>query len=231
VCFVLFVVILPLMSLVVFDLDGTLVDSQLDLANSTNEMLEGYGASALPVARVAGFVGEGARVLVERAMAAAGVRATIDEALDRFREIYGRRLLEHTRPYDGLAAVVRDAAARVPLAVLTNKPEAPTRRLLEAFDLAAAFSWVIGGDSGFPRKPDPASLRHIAQAAGVEAAAVLFVGDSMVDVETARRAGVRMCVARYGFGHLRGELVLADDEIVAETPADVGPIIERFLGR
>lgn len=217
------------MPLVVFDLDGTLVDSQLDLANSTNEMLESYGARALPVERVAGFVGEGARVLVERAMAAAGVRAPVGDGLDRFRDIYGRRLLDHTRPYPGIPDVVRAAAARVPLAVLTNKPEAPTRRLLEAFDLASAFAWVIGGDSGFSRKPDPGSLLHLAREANVEVSKVLFVGDSMVDVETARRAGVRICVARYGFGYLRGELVLAGDELVAITPADVGPIIETFL--
>jgi phosphoglycolate phosphatase len=215
--------------LVVFDLDGTLVDSQLDLANSTNELLEGYGARALPVERVAGFVGEGAKVLVERAMAAAGVEAPIAEALDRFREIYGRRLLEHTRPYPGIVEVVRAAEARASLAVLTNKPEAPTRRLLEAFDLARAFSWVIGGDSGFPRKPDPESLRHLAREANVDARHVLFVGDSMIDVETARRAGVPMCVARYGFGYLRGELELSGDELVAERPADVGTMIERFL--
>ncbi len=218
------------MTLVIFDLDGTLVDSQLDLANSTNEMLEGYGAAALPVERVAGFVGEGAKVLVERAMSAAGVDVPVEAALDRFRDIYGRRLLEHTRPYPGIAEVVRAAAARASLAVLTNKPEAPTRRLLEAFDLAAPFAWVIGGDSGFPRKPDPESLRHLAREANVDAPHVLFVGDSMIDIETARRAGVRMCVARYGFGHLRGELVLSGDELVADCPADVGQVIDRFIG-
>lgn len=217
------------MPLVVFDLDGTIVDSRLDLANSTNELLEGYGAAALPVDRIAAMVGEGARKLVERALAAAGVHRGLDEALVRFREIYDRRLLEHTRPYPGIDAAIRVAAARARLAVLTNKPEAPSRRLLEAFDLLAPFSRVIGGDSGFPRKPDPAAIRHLIADARATPAQTLLVGDSMVDVETARRAGVRICVARYGFGHLRGELVLGGDELVADTPEDVGRLIEAAL--
>ena len=217
-----------LVSLVIFDLDGTIVDSQLDLANSTNEMLEGYGARPLPVERVAAMVGEGAKKLVERALAEAAISADLDEALSRFRVVYDRRLLEHTRPYAGIDEVIRAPGALARRAVLTNKPAGPSQRLLEAFNLAAEFEWTIGGDSGFPRKPDPSAVRHLIACAGTTAAHTLFVGDSMVDVETARHAGVRMCVARYGFGHLRGELVLNGDELIADTPEDVGKIIAGF---
>src|ERR1043165_4483525 len=141
------------MRLVVFDLDGTLVDSRRDLAESTNEMLESYGAPALPVDDVARMVGEGAKVLVERALAASGLDPHEPDALTRFREIYDRRLLIHTRPYDGIETAVRKISQTATLAVLTNKPEAPSRRLLDAFKLASYFPSVIGGDSGPPRKP------------------------------------------------------------------------------
>jgi phosphoglycolate phosphatase len=216
------------MPLVIFDLDGTLVDSRLDLANSTNEVLESYGAAPLPVDAIAAMVGEGARRLVQRAREAAGLRVPLEEALARFRAAYDRRLLEHTKPYAGIAHGVRAAGALARLAVLTNKPEAPTRRLLDAFALLESFDWVLGGDSGFPRKPNPSGVLHLMAQAGASAADTLFVGDSMIDVETARRAGVPICVARYGFGHLRGELELRGDELIASEPTDLPAIIARF---
>jgi phosphoglycolate phosphatase len=216
-------------SLVVFDLDGTLIDSRLDLAESTNEMLESYGARALPADAVAGMVGEGARLLVQRALEAAGLDPGQPDALDRFRAIYDRRLLNRTRPYEGIAGVVERAFERASLAVLTNKPEPPTHRLLDAFGLARYFPRVIGGEAAFPRKPDPAALQFLMKEAGSTPATTLMVGDSMIDIQTARRAGTPVCVAMYGFGKLRGELVLRGDELVAETPADVGLVIERFL--
>ena len=88
---------------------------------------------------------------------------------------------------------------------------------------------MIGGDSGFPRKPDPSSVRHLMTAAKTVPHETLLVGDSMIDIETARNAEVTVCVARYGFGHLRGELVLRGDELVAWTPRDVGKAIDYFL--
>lgn len=209
------------MPLIVFDLDGTLVDSQRDLADSTNEVLTTYGAAPLPMETVAGMVGEGALRLVARALAAAGLDRDVSEALGRFREIYDRRLLVHTRPYPGVPEMARDLAAQARLCVLTNKPEAPSRRLLEAFGLAAHFTSVIGGDSGFARKPDPAGLLHLIEESDGDAASTVFVGDSMIDVETARHANVRMCVALYGFGRQRGDLVFRGDELLAEQPADV----------
>jgi phosphoglycolate phosphatase len=209
------------MSLIVFDLDGTLIDSRLDLAESTNEMLASYGAAALPVDQVAMMVGEGARKLVERALAAVGLDSAEPDALDRFRAIYDRRLLVHTRPYDGIPDVVRRLSAAHRLAVLTNKPDAPTRRLLDVFELAPHFQRVIGGDSRLPRKPDPAGLQALMDEYGASPATTWLVGDSMIDVETARRAGTRMCVALYGFGQLRGELVLNGSETLVRTPAEI----------
>ena len=207
--------------LIVFDLDGTLVDSQRDLAESTNDMLATYGAAPLAIDVVAGMVGEGARGLVRRALAAVALEPDESEAIARFRAAYDRRLLLHTRPYPGVPEMLETLAARARLAVLTNKPEAPARRLLDALDLAPRFARVIGGDSGFPRKPDPAAVRHLMEEAGDSPHATLLVGDSMIDVETARRSDVRMCVALYGFGRLRGPLELRGDELQAERPEDV----------
>jgi phosphoglycolate phosphatase len=217
--------------LVVFDLDGTLVDSMRDLADSTNDALATYAAPPLPVDDVSRMVGDGARQLVARALASAGLDVSLDEAFVRFQAAYDRRLLDATRPYEGIPDVVRAAARQTPLAVLTNKPEAPARRLIEAFGWSASFSWILGGDSGFGRKPDPAGLRYLMEEAGVTAQATLLVGDSNVDVETARRAGVRVCFARYGFGRMRGEVVLEPGEDQAEHPSDIGAVIDRFLER
>ena len=217
------------MALVVFDLDGTLVDSRLDLAESTNEMLSSYGAEPLPVDQIAAMVGDGAKKLVLRALKSAGRRPETEEALQRFRTIYDRRLLNHTKPYDGILDVVRRAADIAALGVLTNKPAAPTERLLASFGLASFFQWVTAGDSGVPRKPDPTGLKQMIQNAGASASDTLLVGDSMIDVMTARSAGVQVCVARYGFGQLRGEMTLEPSELEAGLPADLGPIIERHI--
>ena len=216
------------MPLIVFDLDGTLIDSARDLADSTNEMLATFGAPALPNAVVLSMVGEGAKKLVERAMSASELDPAEPAALARFREIYDRRLVVHTRAYDGIPEVLDAAATLMPLAVLTNKPEAPTRRLLDALALARFFRWVIGGDGAFPRKPDPAALRHLVAAAGVDPAHTLYVGDSNVDVDTARRAGVPMCLARYGFGFLRGETGLDAADWTIEEPRELLAIIQKL---
>jgi phosphoglycolate phosphatase len=217
-------------ALIVFDLDGTLIDSRVDLANSANEMLASYGAAPLAVDRIAAMVGEGARVLVERAMAAAGVVGPFEDAFTRFLDVYDRRALEHTRLYDGIDAVVRDAARHgASLAVLTNKPAAHTKRILDGLGVAPFFQWVIGGDEAYPRKPDPASLQALMSRARVAADRTLFVGDSMIDVETARRAGVRSCVALYGFGGIRGNLALRDDDLRARDAGELSAVLTQWL--
>ena len=187
--------------LVVFDLDGTLVDSRRDLADSANDTLVACGGSPLSEETIGGMVGDGAPILVARAFAAAGVEKP-DDALDRFLSAYNRRLLNHTRPYPGIPRVLDQLESRVALGVLTNKPIDPTRRILEGLDLARHFvpERVIGGDGPFPRKPDPSGLRHLMDDLGVVGQATVLVGDSMNDWKTARSAAVQVCLARYGFG-------------------------------
>jgi len=217
------------MKLVVFDLDGTLIDSRLDIANSANEVLVSFGAEPLPVDEVAAMVGDGAQMLVRRAMRAVG-REFVPEALDRFRDIYDRRLLEHTRAYDGIAALLDAIAPLAALAVLSNKPEMPSRRLLEALGLAAHLRAVIGGDTpGFARKPDPGGLLYLIAEAGAAPRTTMLVGDSMIDVETGRRAAARVCAAGYGFGHLREGLSLRPDEAAAASVGELGDVLAAFL--
>jgi phosphoglycolate phosphatase len=191
-------------AVVIFDLDGTLIDSSRDLADSVNELIAAYGAQPLPEPVVAGMIGDGARALVERAWAAAGL-AQRPDALAQFLEIYDRRLLVHTRPYPGVRELVAALSGRTRLAVLTNKPQAPSNRLLDALDLRPHFFAVLGGDGVHPRKPSPEGLRALVAAAGARADESLLVGDSPVDFETARAAGVDIAFAQYGFGAARVE--------------------------
>ena len=209
--------------LVVFDLDGTLIDSRRDLADAANALLESEGAAPLSEERIGRMVGDGAATLVARAFDASGVARPAD-ALERFLALYDERLLNHTRPYPGIPEVLEALGLRSPLAVLTNKPLASTRRILAGLGLARHFSdnAVVGGDGPFPRKPDPAGLVHLTARARVDASATLLVGDSIVDWRTARAAATPICLARYGFGYEgfpRDELATSDRLI--DAPADL----------
>ena len=186
--------------LIVFDLDGTLIDSRRDIAESANALLESCGAAPLPEERVGRMVGDGAAVLVARAFTAAGIAAPPD-ALERFVAIYRERLLRHTRPYPRIPEVLADLAQRAALALLTNKPLAATMEILDGLNLARFFGpAVVAGDGAFPRKPDPSGLLHLSRAAGVLPSATVLVGDSTIDWRTARAASTAICLARYGFG-------------------------------
>jgi phosphoglycolate phosphatase len=147
------------------------------------------------------MVGDGAATLVARAFDARGIERPPD-ALQRFLAIYDQHLLDHTRPYPGIPDVLDGLGLRAKLAVLTNKPIASTRRILSGLDLARHFpdDAVIGGDGPFPRKPNPAGLRYLADAAGIPVESALLIGDSVIDWRTARAASMPVCLARYGFG-------------------------------
>jgi len=215
--------------LIVFDLDGTLIDSRQDLADAANALIVERGGRPLPSDAVGRMVGEGAAMLVRRALDAAGL--PLDAAsVPRFLELYDERLLRTTYVYPGLLSVVEELAQRSALAIVTNKPLAPTSTLVEALGLQPFFRTVIGGDGPFPRKPDPSSLRHLMEKYGTTARQTVLVGDSTIDFETARAAGTPICLVRFGFGYetfpaaqLRGDEGLADD------PGQLPAIIEQLL--
>src|SRR5689334_15035389 len=151
--------------LVVFDLDGTLVDSSMDLANAVNALLSELGAKRLPNQDVVAMVGEGAAVLVRRALTASGLDPDTPGALDRFLAYYNAHLLDHTHLYPGMVQTLQSLLERVPLAVLTNKPAYATDQMLEGLDIRHYFRDVVGGDTAFGRKPAPGGLQYLAQRA------------------------------------------------------------------
>jgi phosphoglycolate phosphatase len=215
--------------LVVFDLDGTLIDSARDLADAGNALLSSYGVPPLPQARIVGMVGDGARELVRRLLAACALDVPLDDAMSRFLREYDDRLTANTRPYDGVVEMLERVSCVAHLAVLTNKPEDAARRLLAAFDLERFFTDVIGGDTAVARKPDPAGLLSLVGRAHVMPAQALMVGDSVADLRTAVAAAVPACLARYGFGFA---LVPQEERSAAayevERPIEIGALVERL---
>ncbi|MGE0455629.1 MAG: HAD-IA family hydrolase [Vicinamibacteria bacterium] len=189
----------PGVRLVVFDLDGTLVDSSRDLASAVNAALVRLEprAPALSHERVRSFIGDGARTLVARSLAAAGLAVPAERALPVFLERYSRCLLDTTVLYPGVVECLERLRGRR-LAVLTNKPGGLSRRILEGLGVSERFFRVVGGDDA-PRKPDPAGLLSLAREAAASPGEVLMVGDSANDVRTGRAAGAFTVGVRYGF--------------------------------
>ena len=185
--------------LLVFDLDGTLVDSKQDLALSVNAMREGLGLGPLPLDLIASYVGQGVTVLIERALGDLASEENVQSGLSFFLRYYHQHMLDNTRPYPGVREALEELRSRA-LAVLTNKPVKFSREMLQRLALASYFASVYGGNS-FPRKkPDPAGLRKMMDDLQVSPQQTLMVGDSDTDVLTGRNAGVWTCGVTYGFG-------------------------------
>ena len=214
--------------LIVFDLDGTLIDSRRDLADAANALIVECGGTPLSEDAIGRMVGEGAAMLVRRVLQAARV-GDARTAVARFLEIYDAHLLNHTRLYEGMADVVRLARRHARVAVLTNKPTQPSERILAGLGVRDLFDDVIGGDSPFPRKPDPAALLAMMHSAEASADRTLLVGDSGIDLETAQRAGTRCCLVAFGYGHqsVAHERLSARDSIVDDA-AGLAAAIDRF---
>lgn len=210
--------------IIIFDLDGTLIDSARDLGEAASELVQGYGAPPLTVAQVVTMVGDGAPVLVRRALEQSGLDPETPGAVERFLTIYDRRLMDHTVAYPGIREELARAVRRGPLAVLTNKPLGPAIGLLEALGLRGFFSRIIGGDGEYGRKPNPAGLQAL-RALAPGAPAVL-IGDSPADAQTAAAAGCPFVLARYGFGAAKFGAMPPVPPLVIDHPRELSAVLD-----
>ena len=214
---------------VVFDLDGTLVDTGADLVAAANHVLRSFALPEAGAATLLTYVGDGARTLVTKALGPARADL-VDEGVARFLDYYRAHLLDTSRPYPGMAELLAELHERgVRLSVLTNKAEALSRPILEGLDLLRWLDALVGGDSLPTRKPHPAGLASLLARTGTEAEHGLMVGDSPIDRDTARAAGVPFCGVTWGFA---SNLLAGDREtvLVDDAPA-LRALVERGLAR
>jgi phosphoglycolate phosphatase len=191
--------------LVIFDLDGTLIDSRLDLVHSVNAALRHIGRAALPDDVIASYVGDGAPILIQRALGGEAVdEAIVRQGLQFFLSYYREHKLDHTTVYEGVKEALASVQHKIngtsrDLAVLSNKPVVPSRAIVEALGLGPFFTQIYGGNSFATKKPDPEGARKLLEESGIRAEEAAIVGDSHVDVETGQNAGMWTVGANYGF--------------------------------
>jgi phosphoglycolate phosphatase len=209
--------------LVLFDLDGTLIDSELDLANSVNAMLRHFGRKELPLEVIDTYIGDGAPMLIRRALGDPAHAQVLQEALNYFLLYYRDHKLDNTRPYDGIVEMLREAeicdGISRHMAVLTNKPVRASRDILAGLGLSRFFFQTYGGNSFETKKPDPLGAQTLMREAAAEADETVMVGDSEVDVLTARNANLWSIGVTYGFAPHTLERTHPD--ILVDTPGEL----------
>jgi phosphoglycolate phosphatase len=214
--------------LLIFDLDGTLVDSRLDLIHSVNAMLEHFHRAELPGEVVAGYVGDGAPMLVRRALGDPDDERFVQEALEYFLAYYRVHKLDHTHVYDGVKEalqVIRDSpnGQERRMAVLSNKPVNPSRAIVDALGLGEFFIRVYGGNSFHTKKPDPLGVLTLLQETGLVAEEAVMIGDSSIDVITGRNAGLWTCGVSYGFAPRTMED--APPDVLVDSPQELAQVL------
>lgn len=220
--------------LVIFDLDGTLIDSRRDLVHSVNAALRHIGRPELPDDVIASYVGDGAPILIQRALGAEAVdQALVQQGLQFFLSYYREHKLDHTTIYAGipesLASIQRAGVepsnrngSPRRMAVLTNKPVGPSRAIVAALGMASLFAQVYGGNSFATKKPDPEGARRLLEENGARADEAVIVGDSHVDVETGRNAGLWTVGVRYGFAP--HTLESCQPDVLVDTPRELAQV-------
>jgi phosphoglycolate phosphatase len=221
--------------LVIFDLDGTLIDSRLDLVHSVNAALRHIERPELPEDIIASYVGDGAPVLIKRALGGEVVEeALVRKGLEFFLAYYREHKLDHTTIYpgitDALAAIQNSANGTSPatprkLAVLTNKPVVPSRAIVETLGLGRFFAQIYGGNSFATKKPDPEGARKLLTEFSMAPEQAVIVGDSHVDIRTGRNVGMHTIGVTYGFA----PHTLSDEspDVIVDHPAELATVFER----
>jgi len=195
---------LPPVHALIFDLDGTLIDSQRDLIRSVNVMLREMGRTELKEETISGYIGQGAPILVGRALGEDASEEQHKRALQFFLRYYEEHKMDTTRAYPGVVETLEELAG-LPMAILTNKPARISVRILDELGLKRYFRAIYGGNSFETKKPDPLGANTILREFSVAPQEALLIGDSEVDVQTARNAGALAAAVNYGFGvHDRG---------------------------
>ena len=197
--------------LLIFDLDGTLIDSRTDLANSVNGMLRRFGRKELPLELIATYIGDGAPMLVRRALGDPADEHFLNEALQFFLAYYREHKLDTTTVYDGITEALGLMKDGRTLTVLSNKPVNPSRAIVEALGLGPFFAQVYGGNSFPTKKPDPMGALALLREFDVQPEEAIIIGDSSNDVLTGRNCGLWTCGCTYGFS----------PETLAQAPPDV----------
>ncbi len=207
----------------IFDLDGTLVDSLDGIAGSLNRVLAARGLPEHSREAVRGFIGNGSRVLIERAVPDATLVDTLE---NDFKADYDKTWRDGTAPYAGIPELLETLKRRGhPLAVLSNKPHPFTVEIVASMFPGIRFASVLGQRAGIPHKPDPRGALEIAAELELASADCIVIGDSTMDLETARRAGMRAIAVTWGY-HDRPRLVEAGAEILAENPAELADLLD-----
>lgn len=211
--------------LVIFDLDGTLIDSRLDLVHSVNAALRHIQRPELPDDIIAGYVGDGAPILIQRALGGEAIdEAIVRKGLEFFLTYYREHKLDHTTVYPGIQAAlasIQGSGNGMPrrLAVLSNKPVNPSRAIVQALGMGQYFSQVYGGNSFATKKPQPEGALKLVSEAGVQPHQTAIVGDSHVDIRTGRNAGLWTVAVTYGFAPHTLEVEAPDIEV--DTPEEL----------
>jgi len=219
--------------LLIFDLDGTLIDSQMDLANSVNAMLRHFGRQELSREVIAGYIGDGAPMLVRRALGDPDDGHYMHEALDFFLHYYREHKLDNTTLYPGIREALEavrwaeNGGRRMErrFAVLSNKPVRPSTQILEGLGVRDLFVQVYGGNSFATKKPDPQGANAILQETNVRPEETIIIGDSEIDVITARNAGIWSCGVNYGFRP--DTLKLVPPDVVIDHPRELSMVFNK----
>lgn len=209
----------------IFDLDGTLVDSKKDLTASVNHIRSEFGQSALSEAEVAAFIGDGALMLVRRALGPHVAEAAVQQALQTFLSYYRAHMLDQTVLYPGVETTLATLAATCDLAVLTNKPIRFSLSMLEGLGIRKYFAAVYGGNSFERKKPDPVGVLQILKDTGGSREHAWMIGDSAIDVMTGRNAGITTCGVTWGYASETFADTLPDFKI--DRFEDLLPLLQK----